>query len=383
MAGIRLAVLCGLLLLFSGWGWSCMIRMPGSSHQGDLPDLTGREAERSRILKQDVVMLAETIGIRNTWSHAELIQAAEYIEMRLKKIGLQVERQEFEADGKPHFNLQAEVPGTSRPEEIVVVGAHYDSVIGCPGANDNATGIAALLAIAEELAESGPERTLRFVAFANEEPPHFQTDSMGSAVYAKGCRERGENITAMISLETLGCYLDEPGTQKYPPPFGIFYPDRGNFVAIVGNISSRKLVHRAVAIFRESCRFPSEGAALPGGMTGIGWSDHWAFWEQGYPAIMFTDTAPFRYEHYHLITDTPDRIDYDRCARVVSGILEVVRDLGGISRSQSRFIRNLSQSGDWDFPLFFQDGVRIATRGPRPHACPKKVCFRDALPLAV
>jgi Zn-dependent M28 family amino/carboxypeptidase len=175
---------------------------------------------------------------------------------------------------------------------------------------------------------SQPERTLRFVAFTDEEPPCFQTECMGSLASAKACKAKGEDIAAMISLETLGCYSEEEGSQSYPLPIlGFAYPSRGNFVAFVGNVASGGLVREAIGAFRETTAFPSEGAALPGWIPGVGWSDHWSFWQQGYPAIMVTDTAPFRYRHYHKASDTPDELDYERLARVVEGLTKVVEHL--------------------------------------------------------
>jgi Zn-dependent M28 family amino/carboxypeptidase len=133
----------------------------------------------------------------------------------------------------------------------------------------------------------------------------------------------------MLSLETIGYYRDERGSQMYPPPFSLFYPSEANFIAFVGNVSSRALVLRCLATFRREVKFPSEGAALPGFITGIGWSDHWSFWKAGYPAAMVTDTALFRYPYYHSPEDTPEKLDYDRMARVVAGLERVARDLAG------------------------------------------------------
>ena len=150
---------------------------------------------------------------------------------------------------------------------------------------------------------------------------------MGSLVYALACRQRRENVVAMISLETIGYFDDAKGSQSYPPPFSLFYPSTGNFIAFVGNYSSRRLVRRSVASFRRHTEFPSEGAALPSFIPGVGWSDQWAFWQAGYPALMVTDTAPFRYPDYHRPSDTPDKIDHERMARVVDGLEAVVREL--------------------------------------------------------
>jgi Zn-dependent M28 family amino/carboxypeptidase len=172
-------------------------------------------------------------------------------------------------------------------------------------------------------------RTVRLVAFVNEEPPFFLTGDMGSRFYARRSRERSEKIVAMFSLETIGYYSDAKGSQHYPFPFSLFYPNTANFIGFVSNISSRDLVRQSIASFRQHTAFPSQGAAAPGWMTGIGWSDHWSFWREGYPAIMVTDTALFRYAHYHTPEDTPDKIDYARTARVILGLARVIAELAG------------------------------------------------------
>jgi Zn-dependent M28 family amino/carboxypeptidase len=306
-----------------------MIRMPGESYRGVLPPLTGEQAALGDELRQNVEALAGRIGERNLLRYGNLVAAGELVERLLTESGYAVERQEYIVEGRTCVNLAAEIPGADRRREIVVVGGHYDSVVSSPGANDNATGVAATLALARALSDFRPSRTLRFLCFVNEEPPFFQTANMGSRVYAKRCRQRGEDIRAMVCLETIGYYSDEKGSQHYPPPLGLLYPTTGDFIAFVGNYGSRRLVRQVVGSFRRHARFPSEGGAVPGVIPGIGWSDHWAFWKEGYPALMVTDTAPFRYPHYHQATDTPDKIDYERMARVVSGVEAVVRDLAG------------------------------------------------------
>ena len=195
------------------------------------------------------------------------------------------------------------------------------------GANDNASGVAALVEVARLLVAKPLARSVRFVAFVNEEAPFFYTLDMGSHRYARRAHERGDNITAMLSLETIGYYSDAPGSQHYPFPFSFFYPDTANFIGFVGNLSSRSLVRCSLDAFRQYTPFPSEGLASPGWITGISWSDHWSFWQAGYPAIMITDTALFRYAHYHAPTDTPDKLDYNRTARVVNGLSYVVEVL--------------------------------------------------------
>jgi Zn-dependent M28 family amino/carboxypeptidase len=278
-------------------------------------------------LEVDVRFLAESIGERNLTKLASLNRAADFIEDRFTSLGYQVARQTYDVQGVDCHNIEAELPGGSAADEIVIVGAHYDSVRGSPGANDNGSGTAAMLALAEEFAKHRPARTLRFVAFANEEPPYFQTSSMGSWVYAQRCSARRENVIGVIALETMGYFTDDPNTQHYPAVFNIFYPSTGNFIGFVSNVRSGPLLRQALETFRTHSQFPSEGATLPGSITGVGWSDHWSFWQEGYSGLMVTDTAPFRYPHYHLATDTWDKLDYERFAQVVTGLIPVVDDL--------------------------------------------------------
>src|SRR6185437_2142281 len=235
----------------------------------------------------------------------------------------------YEARELECFNLQVELPGSKQPDEIVVIGAHYDSYPGAPGANDNASGTAALLALARRFAKAQPERTLRFVAFTNEEPPYFHNREMGSWIYADQCARRKENLVCVLSLETIGYFSDEPDSQRYPPPFGAAYPSVGNFIAVIGDVGSRKLVREVIASFRRHAAVPSEGGAVPSAVPGAGWSDHWSFWQAGYPAVMITDTAPFRYPYYHKPEDLPDKLDFDRMARVVAALEAVVGEFAG------------------------------------------------------
>jgi Zn-dependent M28 family amino/carboxypeptidase len=314
-----------------------LLSMPGKSHEGPLPPLTEDEQALTEKLEADVKMLATEIGERNIgrFHDKELIAAEKFLTKSLEKAGYKVERQEYEVRaiaGAKVANLIVEIPGGDNKEEIVVIGAHYDSVLGCPGANDNGSGTAAMLALARAFAKQKPARTLRFVLFVNEEPPWFQTKDMGSVVYAKRCKERKDNIVAMLSLETIGYYSDEKGSQKFDnlPLLAFLYPDTGNFIAFVADLKSGPLAQKVVGKFRETTKFPAHGCALPDVVAGIGWSDHWSFWQVGYPALMVTDTAPFRYPHYHKKEDTPDKIDFERTARVVAGLQRVVADLAGV-----------------------------------------------------
>lgn len=299
--------------------------MPGRNVSTAAP-LSADEIVLRAELVADVQKVAGEIGERNMRRYPQLNAAADFIEASFLRAGLQPRRDTYELKGQACHNIEAEIRG-ARPE-IVVIGAHYDSVFGCPGANDNGSGVAALLALARRFAGKPAGQTLRFVAFVNEEPFYFQSEQMGSFVYASRCKARGDQISAMISLETIGYFSDAPGSQTYPAPgLGAFYPSTGNFIGFVGNVRSRALVRRAIGLFREQAKLPSEGAALPSFIPGVGWSDQWAFWQHGYPGIMITDTAPFRYPHYHEATDTPDKLDYDRFALVVSGVEKVIEGL--------------------------------------------------------
>src|SRR5262249_54789957 len=325
---IAIVVAAGLVLL-----WWFGMRMPGKNVSKAGP-LSSDEIALREELRANVQKLAGEIGERNMWHYAQLNAAADFIEDALSRAGLRTRRDSYELRGQPCHNIEAEIPG-NRPE-IIVIGAHYDSVFGSPGANDNGTGAAAVLALAQRFAaretEQNPPRrpnkTLRVVAFVNEEPPYLLSGEMGSQVYASRCKGRGDKISAMISLETIGYFSDAPHSQTYPSPgLGLFYPKIGNFIGFVSNVKSRSLLRRVIALFRKNAKIPSEGASLPAFIPGVSWSDQWSFWQHGYPAIMVTDTAPFRYPYYHSSNDKPDKLDYDRFTLVVSGMEKVIEEL--------------------------------------------------------
>jgi Zn-dependent M28 family amino/carboxypeptidase len=225
-------------------------------------------------------------------------------------------------------NIEGTLDGASRQDEILVIGAHYDTVDGCPGANDNGTGVAALLELARRFAGRPQPRTIRFVAFVNEEPPFFQTAQMGSLVYAQAARAHEDRIVGMLALETMGYYSDAPGSQQYPAPeMSGLYPDIGNFIGFVSNEESAALLTAAARAFSNGSTLPVQAAAIPADLPGTGWSDHWSFWQAGYPALMVTDTAPWRYPWYHTADDTVDKIDFEKLSEVVNGLEHVVREL--------------------------------------------------------
>jgi len=325
---IRLGILLAGLMFFLIAIGSLMISMPGKSYSGQLPPLTPSQEQVSQQLNRYIKIIADDIGEHNYIFYNQLIQVENFLNERLSQAGYAVKTQEYSVDGKVFRNLEIEIRGTEKPDEIVIVGAHYDSVVGSPGANDNGTGAVAILALAEKFATLKPKRTLRFVEFVNEEPPFFWSENMGSWVYAQRCKERQENIVAMLSLETMGFYSQASNSQQYPVNIlKLIYPNQGNFISFIGNISSRSLIHQAIGKFRNSAQFPSQGVSLPNFIPGVGWSDHWSFWQAGYPALMVTDTAPFRYPYYHTQQDTPEHIDYYALTLVISGLESVIQDL--------------------------------------------------------
>lgn len=323
------AIIVAVIGLLAGAAYWYCFSLPGRSHQGALPPATAEELDLAERLKQHVEAIASRP--HNVRHFAELEAAAAYIEATLAGMGYRVVSQPYEAHDRSVRNLEATVEpagGDTGEAPSLVIGAHYDSAGSAPGANDNGTGTAAVIELARLLKDARLTHRLRLVLFVNEEPPYFRTPDMGSLRYAEALLARGEPVAGMLSLETLGSFSDEPGSQSYPRPLSALFPDTGNFIAFVGMPASRRLVHKAVGSFRSHTAFPTEGGVAPASIPGIDWSDHWSFAQHGIPAVMVTDTAPFRYPHYHEPTDTPDKVDYERLARVTKGLERVIRELG-------------------------------------------------------
>jgi Peptidase family M28 len=306
-------------------GWYALV-VPGRGHSGPLPPLTDAERDLAYRLKDHVDAIASVP--HNIKHYAALEMAAQHIEHTMETLGYSVNREVFSVGGREVRNIEVQREESSGAS-MVVVGAHYDSYGDAPGANDNGTGVAAILELARLLKDWQPRNIrLRLVLFVNEEPPYYRTQDMGSWRYAKGLSERGEKVHGMISLETLGAFSDVPGSQKYPKPLSLALPSTANFIAFVGLPGSRAFHHEVMASFRTHTEFPSMGAVIPDAVApGAGWSDHWSFQMFGYPAMMITDTALFRYPHYHLPSDTPDKVDYQRLARITKGLERVLREL--------------------------------------------------------
>jgi Zn-dependent M28 family amino/carboxypeptidase len=305
------------------------LHLPPRKH-APLPPPTPAIQALADELRRDITILATDIGERHTRAPKPYRLAEDFCASALRHAGYEVARYPFQADGMECRNLEATLFGTKHPEQIILLGAHYDSVWNCPAANDNASGIAGTLAIARRLAGRPLPRTVRFVCFANEEPPHFHSETMGSWVYAKLCRQRGDDIRAMFTLETIGCFLHEPGSQRWPhTPFAALLPKVADFILNVGNTRSAEIVKLAADAFRARTPLPMLSVAIPNPLGDMGWSDHWGFQQEGFPAFMITDTALFRYNHYHRPSDTPDKLDYLSMAHVVDGMLAATIALAG------------------------------------------------------
>lgn len=297
-----------------------------------------RAADLSRMeeeIREDVRFLAVEIGERNLRDdarHLALTRAGEWIRGRLAALGYRVTEQPLVVDGRKVSNLEIEIPGRKAPSEIVIVSAQHDTLPGSPGANNNASGEAVLLQLAALLRDAAPDRTIRLVSFTTEEDPWFGTPDMGSLHYARRSHERGEDIRAMMSLDSIGYYLHEPGSQRLPIPFSWIYPDRGDFLAFIGNFRSRGAVTAATRGFHKGSGFPVEAGLSPEWVDGATWSDHASFWTFGYPAIQVTDTGGFRSPFHTGPGDTPEKLDYGALARIAFGMYGSVLELSTLER---------------------------------------------------
>lgn len=275
-----------------------------------------------------VHVLSNEIGSRNLLNYSALNVTRDYIAGQVKMHTGNFFIQQYYYENKLINNLIVEKLGQNKPEEIVVIGAHYDTVMKSPGADDNATGIACLLELICMLHNYNSHRTLRFVAFSLEEPPFFGTEQMGSDVYAKSCKAKNENIAGMIALEMLGYYTEKRRSQKYPlPDMKDQYPDKGNFIAVIGNEQSQQLALNFSKKISETYLIKTKTIIPSAQIPGINLSDHSSFWKYNYPAIMITDTAFYRNPHYHEVSDTIDTLNFKYFARLVYSLAHAVKKL--------------------------------------------------------
>lgn len=290
-------------------------------------EITTEHASEVR-LRSTVKYLAETIGERSYRDIEKLNEAARYIEKTFRSYGCAVKKQAFIYKGNTYYNVIAEVQGLNpAKDEILVIGAHYDSAVGTPGADDNASGVAGMLELARLSMQQRPERTIRFVAFSLEEMPAFGTENMGSYVYARSLKNEGAKVYGMIALEMIGYFCDEDGCQNYPPILGWFRPKKGNYIILVGDLSSRGVTKQIGMSFARESDLPMESLNTFSWVTGVDFSDHRNFWHFGYNALMITDTSFYRYGYYHEKEDTPEKLDYKRMAALITGLHKTVKPL--------------------------------------------------------
>ena len=276
-------------------------------------------------LYEHVEYLSVEIGDRHLWKEDSLNKAADYIQAVLQQSGYSVGLQTYSCYGKRVSNLIVEKEGEK--ECAVVVGAHYDTVPGTPGADDNASAVAGLLELARLHKESPSKRRLIFVAFVNEEPPCFGSHNMGSRVYAKHLKDRKTPVDVMIALEMIGYFRKEP-IQKYPLPLmRFFYPKTADFIGVVGNFHSAKYVSCLRREMKRHSSIDVRSLTGPESFAGISLSDNSSFWHYGYRAVMVTDTSYYRNRHYHQETDTIDTLNFDAMSEVVRGLFYTTMEL--------------------------------------------------------
>lgn len=326
----KLAILALIIIALLIFGWSLMVWMPGKSYQQALPTLSQSEIKLQDRLKRDLETLTVKIGSRNTDNYQNLIAAQAFLNRELTQAGYKVRSQEYTIDGKTFSNLEVEIPGSSLADQILVIGGHYDSGLTTLDPNEQATGAAAVLALAREFVGTKPLRTLRFVEFTNGESPYSQTQQMGSLVYAQAAKQRSDKIVGMFSLDRLGYFTTTANTQQYPLPLNFLYPNQGNFIGLMSDIDSRELLRNTLRSFRAQAKFPSEGIALPSAIQGDRSSDSWAFWQEGYQALTITDPGYFRDPVDLTKHEQIDKIDVERLSRVTYELSKVIRDFVGL-----------------------------------------------------
>lgn len=291
--------------------------------------LTEREADIVGRLRADVQRLAGEIGERNLHDSLKLASATDLVARDLETEGYEVNRLGFMVGEEAMQNVEAILPGKDASRPTVIVGAHYDTVAGSPGADDNASGVAAVLELARAFKGRDFPGYIRFAFFPNEEAPYFQTESMGSLVYAKHVKSDHLDIRAMLSIESIGYFSRAVASQRYPEGLAGKYPTTGDFIAVVGNPESAEIIDQVRGSLGRHASIPFVAEALPPTVEGVSLSDQWSFWQVGYKAVMVTDTAKFRNPHYHTASDLPNTLDYDEMARVVSALEHVVAELAG------------------------------------------------------
>jgi Zn-dependent M28 family amino/carboxypeptidase len=286
-------------------------------------------------LRRHVQVLASDIGSRSIQEPLSLRRAQDYVRVQFEEIGLEVREQHYESFGEPTANLIATFPEADLSAPLLLLGAHYDTVMGTPGADDNASAVAVMLEITRLLSNQPRDRLCNaiFTAFSTEEPPSFNTEYMGSRVFVRSLPDAGLDISGALILEMVGYYSDDPGSQQIPMSLKwLGFPSTGNFIAVVGNGLSRSLVKTVSGGITDSgCGLPVQSLAVPGNgylLPEIRLSDNASFWDACIPAVMITDTSWFRNPNYHSHTDRPQTLDYEKMGQLVRGLAHVMLENG-------------------------------------------------------
>lgn len=292
------------------------------------PLLPSRMQERNAIavkparLEAHVRMLSDTFSPRDAHHPENLDRVAAYIRHEFTRAQGRVSEQPYQVTGITYRNVIARF-GPDSPERIVV-GAHYDTAGEQPGADDNASGVAGLIELASVLGNVSLPVCVELVAYTLEESA-FRTEHMGSAVHAQSLRQNGVAVRVMFSLEMIGYFTDTPQSQRFPlPGLTLFYPTRGNFIAVIGKLDQGLVVRQVKQAMRSAAVLPVYAMTAPRWVRGIDFSDHRNYWDAGYDAVMITDTAFYRNANYHTVRDTPETLDYERMAMVVQEIYAAV-----------------------------------------------------------
>ncbi len=304
-------------------------RIDATRQERDRPRITARPPTESE-LRSQVRTLAAGIGSRHAGAPETLVSAAKFIQSTLgpANLGFQVSRHEFDVDGVTRYNLVIDLPGTAAPEkqEIVLVTANYDSAAESPGADSNATGVAALMSLAQSMAGSKHFRTLRLAALVNETPPWAGTASSGSAAYVESLRSRQDRIAVVVCLDGLGYYSDSPASQLSPSAAGVVLPDRGDFLLLAANQEAARFLPRLTAEFVTGGRLPLQVPG-PGAFAALSAGAAATFSGAGWPVLAFSDTGVLRNKEFGKAGDVPERIDYVRLLEAVRGIEAALRSL--------------------------------------------------------
>ena len=322
-----LAVIILIFILFYYGYWfmtQCKADWEGTTIEQKQENL---RAEIKKELVADVAFMADTLGPRNFMHYEQLNRCREWIRQKWQDQGYEVREQVYRMDGREYANVEVEIRGKTSPDEIIILSNQYDTLPDSPGANNNAGGVAVLFQVTKLLRDFIPDKTVRFISFTNEEDPIFGTEEMGSYHYARTAAELGDHINIMLSLDAIGYYTQEEGSQRLPWPFSIFYPDRGTFLAFIGDFSSRDYAIAVTRGFKKGSTFPIEAGVVPQSVEGASWSDHQSFWIFGYPAIMITDTGGFRSPYHTTKEDTMEKMDFEALTSIVFGMYGVILEI--------------------------------------------------------